>query len=154
MRINLIIKDSELHPLARWQFQGGLHEDERRAFLFTNVVGANGEKYDMRVLVGAAAPCNPAIYAAGLGVAVEEIGKTRRAMANPIPPVVIGPGVTPRKLCKPGRDLGRERLGQFPVPVSRRASTPPRISQRLCVLPTFCESGSEHGHLPCRAEGE
>ena len=28
-----------LHPLVRWQFQGGLAEDQRRAFLFTNVVG-------------------------------------------------------------------------------------------------------------------
>ena len=33
-----INKDTELHPLVRWQFQGGLAEDERRAFLFTNVV--------------------------------------------------------------------------------------------------------------------
>src|ERR1700739_2542676 len=33
-----INKDTELHPLVRWQFQGGLGEDERRAFLFTNVV--------------------------------------------------------------------------------------------------------------------
>ena len=35
-------KDTELHPLVRWQFLGGLDEDERRAFLFTNVVGADG----------------------------------------------------------------------------------------------------------------
>ena len=33
-----INKDTELHPLVRWQFQGGLAEDQRRAFLFTNVV--------------------------------------------------------------------------------------------------------------------
>ena len=33
-----INKDTELHPLARWQFQGGLKENQRRAFLFTNVV--------------------------------------------------------------------------------------------------------------------
>ncbi len=26
-----INKDTELHPLARWQFQGGLPEEERRA---------------------------------------------------------------------------------------------------------------------------
>src|SRR5262245_43978897 len=30
-----IDKDSELHPLVRWQFQGGLAEEQRRAFLFT-----------------------------------------------------------------------------------------------------------------------
>ena len=35
-----IDKDSELHPLARWQFQGGLREQDRRGFLFTNVTGA------------------------------------------------------------------------------------------------------------------
>src|SRR5262245_46556313 len=33
-----INKDTELHPLVRWQFQGGLAEEQRRAFLFTNVV--------------------------------------------------------------------------------------------------------------------
>ena len=37
-----IDKDSELHPLARWQFQGGLSDADRRAFVFTNVVGAKG----------------------------------------------------------------------------------------------------------------
>ena len=33
-----INKDTELHPLVRWQFVGGLAEEDRRAFLFTNVV--------------------------------------------------------------------------------------------------------------------
>ena len=32
-----IDKDSELHPLVRWQFVGGLDEENRKAFLFTNV---------------------------------------------------------------------------------------------------------------------
>ncbi|MBO0718905.1 MAG: UbiD family decarboxylase, partial [Rhizobiales bacterium] len=50
-----IDKDSELHPLVRWQFQGGLREDERRAFLFTNVVDGSGRRYDVPVAVGALA---------------------------------------------------------------------------------------------------
>ena len=29
----LIDKDSELHPLVRWQFVGGLDEENRKAFL-------------------------------------------------------------------------------------------------------------------------
>src|SRR6266702_2910880 len=33
-----IDKDTELHPLVRWQFVGGMPENKRRAFLFTNVV--------------------------------------------------------------------------------------------------------------------
>ena len=32
-----INKDSELHPLVRWQFRGGLEEKDRKAFLFKNV---------------------------------------------------------------------------------------------------------------------
>ena len=35
-------KDSELHPLVRWQYVGGVEEHERKAFLFTNVVDALG----------------------------------------------------------------------------------------------------------------
>lgn len=69
-----IDKDSELHPLMRWQFQGGLPEQDRRAFLFTNVIDAKGKKYDIPVVVGALA-ASPEIYAAGLGVGVEDIGK-------------------------------------------------------------------------------
>ncbi len=30
-------KDTEMHPLVRWQFRGGIPEAERKAFLFTNI---------------------------------------------------------------------------------------------------------------------
>ncbi len=42
-----INKDTELIPLVRWQFIGGMPEDQRRAFLFTNVIDSKGRKYDM-----------------------------------------------------------------------------------------------------------
>src|SRR6202051_118854 len=61
-----INKDTELHPLVRWQFQGGLEEDARRAFLFTDVVDSSGRRYDMPVAVGALA-ASPQIYAVGMG---------------------------------------------------------------------------------------
>src|SRR6204780_1286496 len=66
-------KDTQLPPLGRWQFQGGLNEDERRAFLFTNVVGAAGHRFDMPVAVGALS-ASAQIYAIGMGRPVEEIG--------------------------------------------------------------------------------
>ena len=47
-----IDKDTEMHPLVRWQFRGGIEEKDRKAFLFTNVVDAKGRKYDIPVLVG------------------------------------------------------------------------------------------------------
>src|SRR6202050_3617427 len=68
-----INKDTELHPLVRWQFVGGIAEDDRRAFLFTNVVHAKDRRYDIPVAVGALA-ASPAIYAVGMGRKVEEIG--------------------------------------------------------------------------------
>ena len=81
-----INKDTELHPLVRWQFQGGLHEDQRRAFLFTNVIDGEGRRYDMPVAIGALA-ASAQIYAIGMGRPVEEIGDAwMHAIANPIAP--------------------------------------------------------------------
>ena len=97
-----INKDTELHPLVRWQFQGGLKEDERRAFLFTNVVDSAGRRYDMPVAIGALAS-SAQIYAVGMGCAVEDIGDAwMRAIANPIAPVTVTVGAVPG-----GRHQGR-----------------------------------------------
>src|SRR5215468_8774096 len=69
-----IDKDTELHPLVRWQFQGGLSEEQRRAFLFSNVVDSDGRRYDIPVVVGALA-ASARIYALGMGRSVEDIEK-------------------------------------------------------------------------------
>src|SRR5712691_5547640 len=47
-----INKDTEMHPLVRWQFRGGIEEPDRKAFLFTNVIDSKGKKYDIPVAVG------------------------------------------------------------------------------------------------------
>src|SRR3954466_1285896 len=81
-----IDKDTELHPLVRWQFQGGLSEHERRAFLFTNVTDSHGRRYGVPVAVGALA-ASPRIYAIGMGRPVEEIEAAwTQAIAGPIAP--------------------------------------------------------------------
>ena len=46
-----INKDTELHPLVRCQYLGGIAEDNRRAFLFTHVVDSAGRRYGMPVVV-------------------------------------------------------------------------------------------------------
>src|ERR1700733_977379 len=66
-----INKDTEMHPLVRWQFRGGIAEADRKAFLFTNVVDSLGRHYDIPVVIGAYA-ANPAIYRIGLNVARNE----------------------------------------------------------------------------------
>ena len=84
-----IDKDTELHPLARWQFQGGLAEDQRRAFLFTNVVDSAGHRYDIPVAVGALG-ASPRIYSVGMGRPVGEIETAwSQAIAHPIAPVRV-----------------------------------------------------------------
>ena len=39
-----VCKDTEMHPLVRWQFRGGIPEQDRKAFLFTNVIDAKGQE--------------------------------------------------------------------------------------------------------------
>ena len=69
-----INKDTELHPLVRWQFRGGIPEPERKAFLFEQVTDAKGRRYGMPVVVGALA-ANRRIYSLGIGCTVEAIGQ-------------------------------------------------------------------------------
>jgi UbiD family decarboxylase len=130
-----IDKDSELHPLARWQFQGGLSEDQRRGFLFTDVTGASGESYDIPVAVGVLA-ASPAIYAIGLGVPVEDIGKVWvRAMQNPIPPVRVDDAPC-QDVVMTGEDLTRPGggLASLPVPISTPGfDSAPYLTATLCV---------------------
>src|SRR6266568_7173333 len=69
-----INKDTELHPLVRWQFLGGVPEHKRRAFLFTNVTDSKGRKYDIPVVVGALAASRE-IYRIGMNCPLEKINE-------------------------------------------------------------------------------
>ena len=128
-------KDTQLHPLVRWQFTGGLPESARRAFMFTNVYGSDGRKFSSPVVVGALA-ANPEIYASGMGVTVEEIGDVwTRGIASPIDPVRIeNPPcqevvVTGADLRKPGGGLAA-----LPIPVSTPGfDSAPYFTATLCT---------------------
>jgi 4-hydroxy-3-polyprenylbenzoate decarboxylase len=128
-----INKDTELHPLARWQFQGGLHEDQRRAFLFTNVVGSDGQAYDIPVLIGGLA-ASPEIYATGLGLPVEQIGKAwTDAMSEPVPPVMVTEAAC-QEVVISGAALKEKGLSILPVPVSTPGfDAAPYLTATLCV---------------------
>ena len=114
-----INKDTELHPLARWQFQGGLAESERRAFLFTHVVDSAGRRYDMPVAVGALA-ASADIYAVGMGRPVAEIGAAwTNAIAHPIAPVSVSAPPCQEVVVTGDALRGAGRgLMALPVPVS------------------------------------
>lgn len=130
-----INKDTELNPLVRWQFIGGVPEAQRRAFLFTNVIDSKGTHYDIPVVVGALAS-SPAIYAMGMGLPVEEIGDAwMRAIGKPVPPVAVNDApcqqvvIAGEALRAPGGGLR-----SLPVPVSTPGfDAAPYLTATLCV---------------------
>jgi 4-hydroxy-3-polyprenylbenzoate decarboxylase len=130
-----IDKDTELHPLVRWQFQGGIAEDRRRAFLFTHVTDSKGRRYDMPVAVGALA-ASAEIYARGMGRPVDEIGAAwLDAIARPVAPVMTTAPpcqeviVTGDDLRRPGGGLAR-----LPVPISTPGfDAAPYLTATLCI---------------------
>lgn len=130
-----ICKDTELHPLVRWQFQGGLAEEQRRGFIFTDVRGAKSERYDMPVAAGVLA-ASAEIYAAGLGVRPDEIGDLWiEAMAHPIAPVMIEDAPC-QEMVEAGDDLLREGRGlaALPVPISTPGfDSAPYLTATLCI---------------------
>jgi 4-hydroxy-3-polyprenylbenzoate decarboxylase len=131
-----IDKDTELHPLVRWQFQGGVPEEKRRAFLFTNVIDGSGKKYDMPVVVGALS-ANPDIYAIGMGKSVGDIGKAWiDAVAHPIAPVRINTPAPCQEVVIQGDDLKKPDGGLklLPVPISTPGfDAAPYFTATLCV---------------------
>jgi UbiD family decarboxylase len=127
-------KDTELHPLVRWQFLGGVPEGKRRAFVFTNVTDAKGRKYDIPVVVGALS-ASPEIYAIGMGRKVEEIGDAwMNAITHPIAPVIVASAPC-QEVVIAGDDLKAPGgLAALPVPVSTPGfDSAPYLTATLCV---------------------
>src|SRR5262245_3080393 len=114
-----INKDTEMHPLVRWQFRGGIEESERKAFLFTNVVDGKGNQYKIPVAVGALAASRE-IYRIGMGCPLDRLNDVwNQAIAKPIPPRVVDSApchdivIMGEQLEKPGN-----ALDGIPLPIS------------------------------------
>jgi 4-hydroxy-3-polyprenylbenzoate decarboxylase len=130
-----INKDTEMHPLVRWQFRGGIAEDDRKAFLFTNIVDAKGRSYDMPVAIGALAS-NPAIYAIGMGARIDDIGEVwARAIANPIAPVVVEDAPCHEVVIEGEALAGEGRgLDALPIPISSPGfDSAPYLTATNCI---------------------
>ena len=114
-RIN---KDTEMHPLVRWQFRGGIAAEDRKAFLFTNVTDSRGRAYDIPVLVcGLAA--NSAVYELGMGVPLADIGENWiRALNDPVEPRIVGDALCQEVVHEGAALLDGRGLDALPVPIS------------------------------------
>jgi 4-hydroxy-3-polyprenylbenzoate decarboxylase len=115
----VINKDTEMHPLVRWQFRGGIDENDRKAFLFTNVTDSKGRLYDIPVVVGALA-ANREIYRIGMGCPLDRINDVwNHAISHPVPPRVVESAVCQEiVIMKDDLDKPGNALDGIPLPIS------------------------------------
>ncbi len=112
-----INKDTELMPLVRWQFRG-LPEEERKAFLFENVVDVKGKRYSMPVLVASHAASRE-VYAIGMMCKPDEIMEKRaQAQLHPIEPKIVKDGPVHEEVHIGDNLLEHGGLEEIPVPIS------------------------------------
>jgi 4-hydroxy-3-polyprenylbenzoate decarboxylase len=141
-----INKDTEMHPLVRWQFRGGIAEKDRKAFLFTNVVDSKGRRYDTPVVIGAFA-ANPEIYRIGMNVdRLDDIGPAwARAIANPIAANVVTNArchdVVIQGQALKGAGNGLESL---PVPISTPGFDAAPFLTATCVITRDPDTGVQN----------
>jgi 4-hydroxy-3-polyprenylbenzoate decarboxylase len=112
-------KDTEMHPLVRWQYRGGIPESERKAFLFTRPTDSKGRTYDFPVLIAGLAG-SADIYRIGFGKPLQEIGPAWvHAAASPIPPNVVTQAPCQEVVIE-GSALDEPGMGLdgLPVPIS------------------------------------
>src|SRR5262249_17616161 len=114
-----INKDTEMHPLVRWQYRGGIAEADRKAFLFTQPTDGKGRRFDIAVLVAGLA-ANREVYRVGFGKPLDEIGRRWvEAIAHPLPPRAVADAPC-QEIVIAGADLDRDgaALDGLPVPIS------------------------------------
>lgn len=112
-----INKDTELHPLVRWQFRG-LKEEARKAFLFENVTDSKKRKYHGSVLVAGLAG-SAAIYCLGLRCKPEEVAdRWIYAMDHTLEPEIVSHGSVTEEIHKGQNLLSHGGFNEFPIPIS------------------------------------
>ena len=116
----LINKDTEMHPLVRWQFQGGIKQEMRKGFLFRNITDGKGCTFPgYQVAIGVLSS-SPAIYSIGMNKPVDIIGETWiKAINNPIPTREVEKAVC-QEIVLTGEEVNGNGKGMeaIPIPVS------------------------------------
>jgi UbiD family decarboxylase len=137
-----INKDTELHPLVRWQFRG-LEESERFAFLFERVSGIHNPRFNGSVAAAVIAP-NLETYAIAL-----QCANTRQAMYEkwaeafhrPISPQQVSTGPVKEEIHVGDTLLAHDGLKEFPIPMTTNGwEALPRLTS-LCWISKDPETG-------------
>ncbi|MBI2319547.1 MAG: UbiD family decarboxylase, partial [Betaproteobacteria bacterium] len=113
-----INKDTELHPLVRWQYRGGMPDKDRRAFLFEKTVDIKGRKYASPVLIAAHAASRE-VYAMAMMCKPEDIArKWDEAQRHPIKPRTVASGPVQEEVHAGEDLLEHGGVEEFPIPIS------------------------------------
>ncbi|MFC1907747.1 UbiD family decarboxylase, partial [Chloroflexota bacterium] len=108
---------TQLHPMVRLQFRG-LPEEQRKAFIFENIIDSRGKQYDTPVAICALAGSSD-IYALGMMCQPEEIvEKLIQAELHPIEPIVVTDGPVHEEVHVGEKLLEHGGLDEFPIPIS------------------------------------
>ncbi len=139
-----INKDTEIHPLVRWQFRG-LPEEKRKAFLFDNVIDAKGRKYAGQVAV-ALLGASDAVYALAMQCPQSEIfSRWVEAQRNPIEPVLVESGPAQEEIHMGAElDLPGGGLEEFPIPISTPGFDPSPYITSPYVITKDPETGKRN----------
>src|SRR3990172_1895918 len=113
----IINKDTELHPLVRWQFRG-LEEKDRSGFLFQSLTDIKGRQYQGGVATSIIGPSRE-VYALGMQCAPEEISqKWVKAYERPLEPKLVRTGPVKEVIHRGNGLLDHGGLYQFPIPMA------------------------------------
>ncbi|MDP6632549.1 MAG: UbiD family decarboxylase [Dehalococcoidales bacterium] len=113
-RIN---KDTELMPLVRLQYRG-LPEEQRRAFIFENLVDVKGREYHTPVAVSVLAGSGK-IYSIGMMCEPEEIAeKLAQAALHTYEPKLVESAPVQEEVHMGDTLMEHGCLEEFPIPIS------------------------------------
>ncbi len=110
-------KDTEIYPFVKLQYRG-LPKEERKAFLFENVVDLRGKKYDIPVAICIQA-ASPEVYALGMNCTLDQIAeKWADAQLHPIEPVLVKDGPIHEEVHLGKTLMKHGGMDEFPIPIS------------------------------------
>jgi len=135
-----INKDTELMPLVRLQYRG-LPEEQRKAFVFENMVDVRGREYHTPLAVSALAGSDK-IYSIGMMCHPEEIvEKGTQAQLHPYEPRLVIGGPVQDEVHMGESLMEHGGLDEFPIPISTPGFDPSPAMTAPCWITKDPDSG-------------